>query len=70
MEIPYTVTKISKGAFSGCDDLKVQMLQTDKAPLNEWIENLTVEDGNDHLIDVIQSKRPAIGWGKFWLPNA
>ena len=36
----------------------------------KWIEELTIEERNDHVIDVINGKRPAIGWKKYVIPGA
>lgn len=63
--IPSTVTRIGANAFSNCDDLKVQYLATKEVPLDVWLKSLIIESGNDHVLDVIMSKRPAIGWYKY-----
>lgn len=68
-DIPDTVAKISVGAFFGCDDLKVQ-LYTVNSSLEEWVEAVVIEDKNDHVLDVINGKRPAIGWKKYVIPGA
>lgn len=63
--IPNTVTRIGANAFANCDDLKVQYLSTKEVPLETWVQSLVIESGNDHVLDVIMSKRPAIGWYKY-----
>lgn len=63
--IPSTVTRIGANAFANCDDLKVQYLATKEVPLDVWVQSLIIESGNDHVLDVIMSKRPAIGWYKY-----
>ncbi len=67
-DIPETVTKISEGAFSKCDDLKVQFYDSDAMSLEDWLLILEIEDRNDHVYDVILGKRPAIGWNKYYIP--
>ena len=68
-DIPQTVTKISKGAFVACDDLKVQLRYDSTITVDEWVKTLIIEERNDHVLDVIQLKRPAIGWYKYWVPS-
>ena len=69
--IANTITKISVGAFTGCDDFKVQLQQENGEPtIEEWIDELTIEERNDHVLDVINGKRPAIGWKKYVIPGA
>ncbi len=63
--IPSTITRIGANAFANCDDLKVQYLETKEMPLETWVEALVIESGNTHVLDVIMSKRPAIGWYKY-----
>lgn len=63
--IPSTVVRIGAYAFANCDDLKVQYLENDEVSLEEWLEDLVIEGGNDYVLDVINSKRPAIGWYKY-----
>ncbi len=70
-EIPKTVKKISIGAFAGCSDLKVQVTKldiTNDDAVIEWKNSVVIETRNDHVLDVILGKRPAIGWDKYWLP--
>ena len=69
-DIPDTITKISTGAFFGCDDLKVQYNYKNSMSLEEWLEQLVIEEKNDHVLDVINGKRPAIGWKKYVIPGA
>ena len=68
-DIPLTITKISKGAFLACDDLKVQIHYNNSISAEDWVEGLTIEDRNNHVVDVILGKRPAIGWKKYWVPG-
>lgn len=67
--IPDTVTKIGKGAFSDCSDVKT-LLSTKDATMTaeEWISIVVIEEGNDHVADVVLYIRPAIGWKKFVKP--
>lgn len=67
--IPETVTKISKGAFIACDDLKVQLFYNSSITVDEWTDKLIIEERNNHVLDVIRGSRPAIGWNKYWIPG-
>lgn len=68
--IPNTITRIGTNAFKDCDDLKVQLANNPKEDaINEWVNNVMVETGNDHVIDVIMGKRPAIGWKIYYNPE-
>ncbi len=69
-DIADTVTKIAIGAFAGCDDLKVQLSYKSEMSIGQWTENLTIEEENNHVLDVIKGDRPAIGWKKYWKPGA
>lgn len=69
-DIPESVAKISIGAFAGCDDLKVQLYYKSSISVEEWVEKLTIEEQNKHVLDVINGARPAIGWNKYWIPGA
>lgn len=69
--IPKTITRIGANAFTECDDLKVQVSDldvNDEQEVSAWIENITIEVGNDHVLDVILGKRPAIGWRVYYKP--
>lgn len=67
--IPETVVAIRKGAFNECSDIKPYYDQyANEMPVQEWLSNLTIEDENKHVLDVLEEKRPAIGWGKFFIP--
>lgn len=68
--IPDTITRIGANAFTECDDLKVQLANADEDEINAWIEKLVIESGNDHVLDVIMGKRPAIGWRVYYKPEA
>ncbi|MBO5440356.1 MAG: InlB B-repeat-containing protein [Clostridia bacterium] len=63
-DIPDTVNKIGKGAFIACDDLKVQLANDSTIPVEEWSENLIIEEDNEHVLDVIQGE----SWKKYWKP--
>lgn len=67
--IPNTITRIGTNAFTECDDLKVQLADAKDDEINAWVENVVVESGNDHVIDVIMGKRPAIGWRVYFKPE-
>lgn len=68
--IPTSITRIGANAFKDCDDLKVQLANNPKeSEINEWVKNVIVETGNDHVIDVIMGKRPAIGWKIYYNPG-
>lgn len=74
-DISDSITKISTGAFLGCDDLKPQLVGQNnlttsqwKEKLENWIANLEILEQNDHVLDVINGDRPAIGWKKYWKP--
>ncbi len=68
-DIPDTVTKIGIGAFEACEDFKVQLHYKSEITVDEWTSNLLIEERNDHVLDVINGKRPAIGWNKYWIPG-
>ncbi len=68
--IPDTITRIGANAFTECDDLKVQLANADEDEINAWVEKLVIESGNDHVLDVIMGKRPAIGWRVYYKPEA
>ena len=61
--IPSTITVIGENAFDDCNDLKIQL--ANGSNVSEWAENVTVESGNKHVLDVIKGKRPAIGWSGY-----
>lgn len=67
--IPSTITRIGANAFTECDDLKVQLSNADEKEINAWVENLVIESGNGHVLDVIMGKRPAIGWKVYYKPE-
>ena len=67
--IPSTITRIGANAFTDCDDLKVQLSDADEDEINEWIKTLVIESGNNHVLDVIMGKRPAIGWKVYYKPE-
>ncbi len=67
--IPETVTVIRKGAFTDCSDIKPEYdTYTNEKPLSEWLSNLVIEEENKHVSDVLHGLRPAIGWGKYFIP--
>ena len=68
--IPNTITRIGANAFTECDDLKIQLANADEDEINAWAEKVVVESGNDHVLDVIRGKRPAIGWKVYYKPEA
>jgi hypothetical protein len=68
-DIPDSVIKISVGAFDACDDLKVQLSYKSEMTAEEWTSKLIIEERNNHVLDVINGKRPAIGWNKYWIPG-
>ena len=67
--IPETVVAIRKGAFNECSDIKPYYdIYSNDTPVQEWLSKLVIEDDNKHVLDVLEEKRPAIGWGKFFIP--
>lgn len=67
--IPDTVKVIKKGAFLNCNDIKPYYdPYKNETPTSEWLSNLIIEDENKHVEDVLKEQRPAIGWGKFFIP--
>lgn len=76
INLPSTVTLIEANAFANCNNINIQMYSKisngvptviDKvATLQVLADGMTVEEsGNDHVIEVILNKRPAIGWNKY-----
>ncbi len=66
IRISETVTKIGKGAFKDCDGVKVQYNSINASlTVEEWLSNLIVEEENDGVLDTINYKIPAIGWGPY-----
>lgn len=71
IEIPQTITKIGKNAFSDCTDVKVLVVFDDMqnisnsqqymTQVNQWLTNVEIGEGNTDLVDVIKQERPAIG---------
>ena len=68
-DIPDTVVRIGVGAFAACDDLKVQLSYRSEISVEQWTANLVIEERNEHVLDVIEGSRPAIGWKKYYLPK-
>lgn len=68
--IPQSIEYIEENAFNKCNNIKV-MLRVDSTEdylltAEKWVQNAKVSPiGNDHLIDVILCKRPAIGATKY-----
>lgn len=78
INIPSTIKSIGKNAFKDCNDIKVLLVpeQGDTvigtnydALAEEWANEVVIGEGNDHLIDVIKQKRPAIGWSEYFFPE-
>ena len=65
VEIPNTLQKIGVNAFSNCDDVSINVIMESGVDLSTWADSLQVADGNDHVVDVIKGKRPAIGWSVY-----
>lgn len=59
VEIPTTLKKIGLNAFYNCNDVCINVKATD---LVAFADSLEVAEGNDHVVDVIKGRRPAIGW--------
>lgn len=74
LQIPKTIIRIGANAFANCADLKIQLItdsDDDVKPekeIEDWSNTVLVESGNDHVIDVIKSIRPAIGWNPYIKP--
>lgn len=79
INIPKTIKTIGKNAFKDCNGVKV-LLTPDPNPdgtegsyidkayntlIEEWVSNVSIEEGNTHLLDVIKKERPAIGSPKY-----
>ena len=68
--IPKTITRIGANAFGNCTNLKVLLDEGgNEEEINAWVQKVSVEEGNDYLIDVIMGKRPAIGWKLYYKPT-
>lgn len=65
VEIPNTLQKIGANAFSNCDDVSINVIMESGVELSTWADSLQVAEGNDHVVDVIKGKRPAIGWSVY-----
>jgi hypothetical protein len=65
VEIPNTLQKIGANAFSNCDDVSINVIMESGVELSTWADSLQVAKGNDHVVDVIKGKRPAIGWSVY-----
>lgn len=62
VEIPRTLKKIGKNAFTDCNDVTINVVLDSGVELSEWADTLEVAEGNDQVVDVIKGRRPAIGW--------
>ena len=78
INIPSTITEIHKNAFHDCFDIKVLLIPSENDTVistsyaemvEKWADEVVVYEGNDHLIDVIKQKRPAIGWSEYFFPE-
>ncbi|MBQ7760838.1 MAG: InlB B-repeat-containing protein [Clostridia bacterium] len=79
VNIPKSIKRIGKNAFKDCNDVKVLLTPDQNADGNdgsyidkeysimieEWMAQVTIEEGNTHLADVIRKDRPAIGRPKY-----
>ena len=65
IEIPNTLQKIGANAFSNCDDVSINVIMNSGVDLSTWADSIQVAEGNDHVVDVIKGKRPAIGWSVY-----
>lgn len=65
IEIPNTLQKIGANAFSNCDDVSINVIMKSGVDLSTWADSLQVAEGNDHVVDVIKGRRPAIGWSVY-----
>ena len=66
IRISETVTKIGKGAFKNCDNVKVQFNSTNATlTREEWVSILKIEGENEGVLDTINYRIPAIGWGAY-----
>lgn len=64
VEIPKTLKTIGANAFKNCTDVHIYLVvdDNDTVDTNAFADALVVADGNDHVVDVIKGRRPAIGW--------
>ena len=78
INIPSTIMSIGKNAFHDCYDIKVLLTPEEGNTVigvkydemaEKWANEVVVGEGNDHLIDVILQKRPAIGWSEYFFPE-
>ncbi len=65
VEIPNTLKKIGINAFSDCDDVSIDVILESGVDLYAWADSLEIAEGNDHVVDVIKGRRPAIGWSVY-----
>lgn len=61
--LPLSINHIGKNAFKDCNGFAPVL--SDESAVEEWISALTIESGNDHVLDVIRNERPMIGNGKY-----
>lgn len=66
MMLPYSVNYIGTNAFADCNDLQIEVnIAECGGTLEEWEQNVTIEEGNTDVLDVIKGIRPKIGWSPF-----
>lgn len=59
---PRSLIKINKNAFFDCNNVSIMVKSQNIEDLISWADALVVEEGNNHVVDVIKGRRPAIGW--------
>lgn len=65
VDIPKTLKKIGKNAFYNCNEVSINVILDSGVSLSDWADSLDVAEGNDHVVDVIKGRRPAIGWSVY-----
>lgn len=65
VDVPKTLKRIGINAFTDCNDVCINVVLDSGVDLYEWADSLTVAEGNDHVVDVIKGRRPAIGWSVY-----
>ncbi|MGM9665044.1 MAG: hypothetical protein ACI3XX_00700 [Eubacteriales bacterium] len=64
--LPYGINYIGTNAFADCNDLMIEVnIAECGGTLKEWEQNVTIEEGNADVLDVIKGIRPKIGWSPF-----
>lgn len=65
VEIPKTLKTIGASAFKNCTDVQIGVILDKGVDLATWADSLTIGSDNNHVLDVIKGRRPAIGWSVY-----